>query len=178
MNLAPLVETVRKVAWVCRPDDAPSASARDLVSDLANRWNRPGDATLYLSSDAGLALIESGRHPEDMRQASHLLRLELRLPRALDLRRPAVRSVLGLPAGDWWILDRDRTCDLATRLRSSGACEGLLVPSAGALDQPDRWNAVVFADDREATGRIVSHPRRAGAVTLDGGALPTATAPA
>lgn len=172
MSLAQLVEPVGKVAWVCRPEDAPFKTAMDLVSDRPNRWNGQGDATLYLSSDAGLALIESGRHPEDLTRAAHLLRVELRLRRALDLRRAAVRSELELPVEDSWILDRDRTRSLATRLRASGVCDGLLVPSAGALDHPDRWNAVVFADDPAGVGSLVGDPRRAGTVNLDAAAVP------
>jgi len=102
---------------VCRPGGAPSDSALDLISDRPNRWNDLEEPTLYVSGDAGLALIESGRHPEALKAASHLLRVELRLPRTLDLRQPAVRSALDLPVGDRWILDRYRTRSVAGRLR-------------------------------------------------------------
>ncbi len=174
MSLARLVEPVRKVAWVCRPADAPFDAVGNLVSDRPNRWSREGEATIYLSSDAGLALIESGRHPEDLNGASHLLCLELSLRRVLDLRNPAVRSALDLPAGDRWIFDKERTVALATRLRTSGVCDALLVPSAGALDQADRWNAVVFADDRDALERWMDAPRIAGTIILGPASLPTA----
>jgi RES domain-containing protein len=172
MGLEQLVERVRKVAWVCRPDDLPQASASDLRSDRPNRWNGEGQPTIYLSGDPGLALIEAGRHPEDLKRASHLLRLDLRLPRALDLRRPPVRGELELPAGDWWVLDRERTQAISERIRASGVCDGLLVPSAGALDQEDRWNAVVFAEDERAVGQLIGDPRPAGTVLLDVGAIP------
>ncbi len=172
MVLAELVEPVRGVAWVCRPDDLPRASALDLRSDRPNRWNDEGQQTIYLSGDPGLALIEIGRHPQDLKRASHLLRLDLRLPRALDLRRPPVRAELELPAGDWWILDHDRTRDVAERIRTSGACDGFLVPSAGALDGKERWNAVVFADDEGAVRHRLSDPRPAGTILLDAGAVP------
>jgi RES domain-containing protein len=172
MGLAQLVEPVRKVAWVCRPDDLPRTSVLDLRSDRPNRWNEEGQQTIYLSGDPALALIEIGRHPEDLKRASHLLRLDLRLRRALDLRRPPVRAELELPAGDWWILDRDRTRSVAERIRTSGECDGLLVPSAGALDQEDRWNAVVFADDGLAVDHLLGDPRPAGNVLLDDAAVP------
>jgi hypothetical protein len=172
MGLAQLVERARSIAWVCRPDDLPMASALDLRSDRCNRWNNEGEPTIYLSSDPGLALIESGRHPEDLQRASHVLRVDLRLPRALDLARPAVRAELGLPAGDWWVLDQDRTRAVASRVRTSGACDGLFVPSAGALDQEGRWNAVVFADDPIVVGDLLGDPRPAGALILDVSAIP------
>jgi len=171
MGLAQLVEPVRKAAWVCRPDDLPRASALDLRSDRPNRWNGEGQQTIYLSGDAGLALIETGRHLEDLKGASHLLRLDLRLRRALDLRRPPVRAELDLPAGDWWVLDRDRTRAVAERIRTSGACDGLLVPSVGALDQEERWNAVVFADDALGVAHLLGDPRPAGTVVLDAPAV-------
>lgn len=172
MGVAQLVEPVRKVAWVCRPGDLPWASALDLRSDRRNRWNDEGQPTIYLSSDAGLALIESGRHPEDLKSRSNLLRVDLRLRRALDLRRPGVRAELELPAGDWWVLDRERTRTIAARLREEGAFDGLLVPSAGALDQEQRWNAVVFADHATAVAEVLSDPQPAGTVTLDASAMP------
>lgn len=166
MGLAQLTEPARKVVWVCRPDDAPLASAFDLASDRPNRWNGEGETTIYVSGDPGLALIESGRHPEDLKEASRVLRLELRLRRALDLRRSAVRAELGLPAGDWWVLDRDRTRDAARHLRMSGECDGLIVPSAGALDQADRWNAVVFVDDPDGVDSMLASPKPAGTIRL------------
>lgn len=172
MGLAELVEPVRKVAWVCRPDDLPSTAALDLRSDRPNRWNDEGEPTIYVSGDPGLALIESGRHPEDLERTSQLLRVELRLRAALDLRRHAVRIELELPAGDWWVLDRDRTRAVAKQVRSSGACDGMLVPSAGALDQDERWNAVVFADDAAAVARLLGDPRPAGSVILEAPAIP------
>lgn len=172
MGLEQLVELVRKAGWACRPDDLPWASAPDLRSDRPNRWNGQGESTIYLSGDPGLALIEAGRHPEDLGRRSHLLRVDLRLRRALDLRRPAVRAELELPAGDWWVLDQERTRAVAGRLRRSGACDGLLVPSAGALDQEERWNAVVFADDPGAVAHLLGGPRLAGALVLEAPAIP------
>lgn len=171
MGLAQLVEPARKIAWVCRHDDQRSAAALDLRSDRPNRWNDEGEPTIYVSGDPGLALIESGRHPEDLRRTSQLLRVDLRLRAALDLRHPAVRIELELPAGDWWVLDRDRTRAVAKQVRSSGACDGMLVPSAGALDQDERWNAVVFADDPAAVAILLGDPRPAGSVILEAPAI-------
>jgi RES domain-containing protein len=173
MDLAQLVEPARRMTWVCRPQGVPSASALDLRSDRSNRWNAEAEPTVYLSGDPGLALIESGRHPEDLQPTSHLLRVELRLMRALDLRRQAVRAELRLPTDDDWILDRDRTRAIAGQVRRTGACDGLLVPSAGALDQEQRWNAVVFADDPATIAELVGDPQRCGTVCLDASSTPS-----
>ena len=137
------------------------------MSDRTNRWNAEGEPTIYLSGDGGLALIEAGRHPDDLGVSSRLFRVDLRLPRVLDIRRPAVRAALDLPEDPAWILDRGRTHAVATRLRGSGACDALLVPAAGALDQLDRWNAVIFADDRDAVARWLSQPTPAGILVFD-----------
>lgn len=167
MNVEDLVEPVDGVAWACRSQDAPSATALDLISDRANRWNAEGEATIYLSGDAALALMEAGRHPEDLQASSRLFRVELRLRRALDIRRGDVRTALDVPADPAWILDRGRTRALARRVRDLGACDGLLVPSAGALDLAERWNAVVFADDRDGVPRLMGDPHPAGVLVFE-----------
>jgi hypothetical protein len=167
MDLVRLVEPARRMTWVCRPDDVPRTSALDLRSDRPNRWNGEGEPTIYLSGDPGLALIESGRHPDDLQQTSHLLRVELRLLRALDLRRHAVREALNLPLDNEWILDRDRTRAIAGQVRRTGACDGLLAPSAGALDQGQRWNAVVFADDAATIDDVLGDLQPCGTVSID-----------
>jgi RES domain-containing protein len=171
MNLARFAEPLRATAWICRPVDARCASALDLISDRPNRWNDEGEPTIYVSGDAALALIESGRHPEDLPGTSQLLRVELRLDRLIDLRRPEVRGAVDLPRDLLWVLDPERTRALGGRLRRSGVVDGLLVPSAGALDQEDRWNAVVFADDRDGVVARVGDPRPAGMLAVEEAAL-------
>ena len=167
VSLADLVEPLRATAWACRAEEMPRGSALDLISDKPNRWNAEGEPTIYVCSDAALALVEMGRHPEDLKERSHLLRLDVRLDRVIDLRRPAVRATLGVPAGEAWVLDHGRTRELAVRVRGTGACDGLIVPSAGALDQDDRWNAVIFANDGQVVPGRVGDPRHAGTLLLD-----------
>ena len=166
-RLADLVEPLHTTAWVCRADDMPRDSAFDLISDKSNRWNAEGEPTIYVSCDAALALVEMGRHPEDLKESSHLLRLDIRLDRALDLRRPAVRAALEVPADDGWVLREDRTAKLAGRVRRIGQFDGLIVPSAGALDHDDRWNAVIFADGRDAVAGRIGDPQPAGTIVLE-----------
>jgi RES domain-containing protein len=165
-DLTSLIKPVRATTWSCRGDELPSSSAVDLISDRPNRWNAEGVPTIYLSGDPALALVESGRHPDDLEGHSQLVSVDLDLPRAVDLRDGSVREALGLPEGLDWILDRDRTRAVAQSIRSSGGADGLLVPSAGALDQPERWNAVVFADDRERVGAWLGAPRPTGEVRV------------
>jgi RES domain-containing protein len=152
-------------AWACRGEGLPAGTAADLISDKANRWNAEGEPTIYLSGDPALALVECGRHPDDLTDRTRLLEVEMRLSAAIDLRERGVRADLELPDELTWVLDRERTRRIATALRRDG-CEALIVPSAGALDQPERWNAVLFADDREATSSVISAPQEIGTLTL------------
>jgi RES domain-containing protein len=156
----------RAPAWSCREDGLPAASALDLISDRPNRWNGEGEPTIYLSGDAALALIEAGRHPDDLKTRSRLIQVDLHLPRAVDLREQAVRTALELPDGLGWVLDRERTRRIAQVLRRSRNYDGLLVPSAGALDQAERWNAVLFADDRGRVAGLVERFRHSGEVAI------------
>ena len=165
-DLASLARPLRATTWSCRGDELPSSTAIDLISDKPNRWNAEGEPTIYLSGDPALALVESGRHPDDMEAHARLVEVDLALARMLDLRDDDVRRALDLPDDPGWILDRDRTRSVARAIRISGAADGMLVPSAGALDQPDRWNAVVFADDGAGVTASLASPRPAGEIRI------------
>lgn len=154
----------RSKAWASRGESLPSACAVDLISDRANRWNVDGEPTVYLSGDPALALIEAGRHPDDLEDRARLIEAEVRIALAVDLRDPDVRRSLDLPDDPFWILDRARTRAAAQALRHSGVCDALLVPSVGALDQPERWNLVVFADDRGALAAMVTVVGEVGSI--------------
>ena len=95
-----------------------------------------------------------------------LIEVDVRIPLAVDLRDPDVRAALSLPDDLEWVLDRERTREIAQSLRHSGLCDALLVPSAGAPDQPERFNLVLFADDRARAVRIVADLRVVGEVTV------------
>ena len=161
-----LAKPLRAHAWACRSDDLPSSAAEDLISDKPNRWNVEGEPTVYLSGAPGLALIESGRHAEDLAGESYLFEVDMRIPLVVDLRDARVRRLLGLPPDATWVLDRDQTRAAASALRHSGMCDALLVPGAGTIDQPDQWNAVIWADDRRTVGRMISDPVRVGTISL------------
>jgi RES domain-containing protein len=130
----------------CTGPVSPTLDVAELTSTDANRWSREGEPTIYLAGDPGVALAELGRHWGEQRGEIAVWSLDLTLEAAADLRDPATWATLGVPDDPTWILDKDRCRALASRLRSDGAHDGLIVPSAAFLDDVSRWNAVVFVD--------------------------------
>ena len=114
-----------------------------------DRWNRPGEPTIYLALDPGVALAEVGRHMNDQ-EGTHgcqlLVGLEVRVDGLVDLRDAAVRRALGIEGGPAAFLDRQRCREIAGRLRQLPDCRGILAPSMALIDQPARGNLVVFAE--------------------------------
>lgn len=161
-----LTTSLRGRGWVGRSDSLATSSTFDLISDAPNRWNAGGEPTIYVSGDPGLALVECGRHPTDLENGLRLYEVDLRVPRALDLRDARVVRALSLPTDVYWVFDRDRTNRISRSLRDSGSCDALIVPSAGALDGRDRWNIVVFAEDRSRVAAMVADLRPIGALRL------------
>ena len=164
-----LTTSLQGQGWVCRTANLPHESTLDLISDKPNRWNAEDEPTIYVSGDPGLALVESGRHPSDLEDGLRIFDMQLRIPKALDLRDGRVRAALSLPDDLHWILDRGRTVELGQSLREAGAYDALIVPSAGALDSPERYNVVVFADDRSRIPELVAELRPAGELRLSVG---------
>lgn len=163
---SPLARALRGRAWVCRDESLPSNTVLDLISDKSNRWNGEGEPTLYFSGDPALALVECARHPDALNERSRVLEVDVRIPRTVDLRDLGVRAALSLPDDLGWILDRERTQGVSRHLRDPGICDAIIVPSAGALDQDDRYNLVVFADDPERVQGMVARLRPVGELRL------------
>ena len=123
----------------------PVLGAEDLVTTDGNRWSQVGEPTVYLAGDPSLALAEFARHaPSKGAPEGVIWTVTVRLVAAVDLRDRARADGLGDGQGRW--LDRGWCRSIAARLRASGACDGLVVPSAAMLDRPERWNLVVFVD--------------------------------
>jgi RES domain-containing protein len=117
------------------------------VTTDGNRWSAPGEPTIYLASDLGVALAEFARHaPTHQPVDGRVWAVELELTSTVDLRRVDVRARLGVGDDPAWFLDRDRCRSLAHKLRTDGAIDGLIVPSVAMLDQDARFNVVVFVD--------------------------------
>ena len=139
---------------VCSGPATDRLEIADLVTTEANRWSGAGEPTLYLAGDMGTALAEVGRHWEPGPGRLCLWHVHLDLRAAVDLRRPDVRSAVGVPDDPRWFLDRGRCRDMAARLRRDGS-DGLIVPSVAFLDDLSRWNAVVFVDQASGLQDVV-----------------------
>lgn len=125
----------------------PVLNAEDMVTTDANRWSQAREPTAYLAGDPALALAEFARHaPRQGDPDGVIWTVEVRLESVVDLRDLEARRTVapGAEPASW--LDRDWCRSIAARLRASGDCDGLVVPSAAMLDRPERWNLVVFVD--------------------------------
>jgi RES domain-containing protein len=119
-----------------------------------NRWNDPGDPTLYVAGDRALAVAEFARHLREGISGSlgpilterALYRLELRLETVLDLREPRVLAALGLRDDVRRFLDIAYARATANFVRRTSAAQALLVPSMAFLDDLARWNLVLFLE--------------------------------
>jgi RES domain-containing protein len=119
-----------------------------------NRWNRAGDPTFYVASDESVALAEFARHFREQEDAAlsplaierALYRLDVQVQALLDLRQPVVRAALGLHGGARRFLDIEVARATASFIRRTTSAEALLVPSIAFLDDPARWNLVLFLE--------------------------------
>lgn len=137
-----LVETAYYAGPAVRKLDPEMMTTTD-----GNRWSAPGEPTIYLASDLGVALAEFARHaPSHHAPDAHVWSVDLRLDAAIDLRRDDVRSRLGVADDPRWFLDPERCRSFAKRVREPHGSDGLIVPSVAMLDETSRWNAVVFVD--------------------------------
>jgi RES domain-containing protein len=138
----------------------PAASPYDVLdfrfAGLAadNRWNARGEPTLYLASDRGVALAEFARHlGEDRRMdpatavvARRVFRLQVTVPRVLDLRDPNFCSALSLKEAPYCFVDKGIARAVAQFLRRTTPAQALIAPSVAFLDDADRFIAVLFLD--------------------------------
>ena len=119
-----------------------------------NRWNDPGDPTFYIAGDRAIALAEFARHLRENFSRSLepaltervLYRLSVQVQSVLDLRSTEVRRTLGLHGGLHQFLDVAYARATANFVRRTSTAEGLLVPSMAFLDDPVRWNLVLFLE--------------------------------
>ena len=126
-----------------------------------NRWNEPGEPTLYLAGDIGVVIAEFGRHfavdnvpalaPVTVTRTVY--RLELVIDRLLDLRDPRTWQALSLANAPFCFADRAVARATARYLRYTTQTQGLLVPSVAFLDQLDRWVLVLFLEKLPADPR-------------------------
>jgi RES domain-containing protein len=168
-DLATLVRPFSAEVWCHAPADRSfdlEALARD--DDGRDRWSVPGLRTTYLAGDRAVALAEYARHASAADpEARFLVRLRARGVAVLDVRRSEVACRLGIE--DLRVmLDREVTRGLTARLRSrSAGWQGLIVPSVAFLDDPQRWNLVLFCERLESLGSFLDSPRTAGRIALE-----------
>ena len=145
----------------------PADSSHDVLDfrlagqSVLNRWNQPGEPTLYLASDRAVVLAEFARHFDENRAPGliaraverSVFRFDLVLDALLDLRDPQLQQELSLRDAPARFLDRAVTRATAEYLRRTTPAQALLVPSIAFLDDPARWLLVLFLDklpaDRE-----------------------------
>ncbi len=134
-----------------------------------NRWNVPGEPTLYLASDVATAVAEFARHfhavgPAELGPqtvARQVYRLELALD-ALDLRDHEVLASLSLAGAPHRFLDRAVARATARFIRTTSRAQAIFLPSMAFLDRPEHWILAHFLE------RLPDDPQRfIAAVTAD-----------
>jgi RES domain-containing protein len=147
----PLLAWDRPLYCHAPAEDAFDPDAMADAGDSSDRWCLPGQPTVYLAADAGVAMAELARHhpPGGQTARRRILRLE---PRAgsvrglVDLRDRAVLQALGAPPEPWRYLNRELARSVADGVRADPRHAGLIVPSMAFLDRGDRCTVVLFAE--------------------------------
>lgn len=158
----------------------PAEGAHD-VRDLrfagrrgAGRWHWQGQRTLYLASDAGVAIGEFARHlavdrggsVTPARRAVYEVRLDV--DRALDLREQSVLAMIGRDDAPACWLDERIARATATFFRDTLDVQALIVPSVAYLDDPGRFNIVAFLENLpERVRTFLPRARRRSTVTVE-----------
>ena len=138
------------------------------------RWHWRGQPTLYLASDAGVAIGEFARHLAVDRGGAvtparrTIYELGVRMDRAIDLRDRAVLRLIGRDDAPGCWLDPRIARAVATFFRDSLDVQALLVPSVVHLDDPGRFNVVGFLENLPATPRtFLPRARRRATVSVE-----------
>jgi RES domain-containing protein len=147
----------------------PAALARP--DDGRDRWGTPGERTVFLASDPGVAVAEYVRHrpANGASEERRIVGLRLNVVNVLDLRNPSIVGLLETVAPQRRLVDREMARAVAAEIRAMGICQGLLVPSMAFLDRPERFNIVIFAEHLgRDVGDLVTDPSDIGRISLDG----------
>lgn len=119
-------------------------------SQSGNRWNLPGQPTLYLASDIDVAWAEWARNlgslTEHLRNSRALYRIAVRLSTLVDVRDDAVARHLHVHHDPNWYFDPTTSRALATEIRLQHAVQGMIVPSIAFPERHDRFNVVLFLE--------------------------------
>jgi RES domain-containing protein len=140
----------------------------------SGRWHWQGQPTLYLASDAAVAVAEFARHLAVHRGGGAfparraVYELGVSLERAVDLRDAAVLRLIGRDdAPECW-LDPRIARAIATFFRDSLDVQGAIVPSVAHLDAPERFNVVCFLENLPDNPRtFLPRARRRSTVSVE-----------
>jgi RES domain-containing protein len=160
------------------PADSPFGplEGRLAAGSRFNRWNDAGEPTLYFAGDYGVPIAEFGRHFRELRlfdvgergRIRRLYEVKLSLKRVFDLRQPAAMLALALSNAPACFLDFTVAQATARFLRHGLGVQAAMVPSMAILDDPARWNLVLFLDRLDGPlDEVVSAVTDAGTFRLD-----------
>lgn len=137
--------------------DVYDFSRAGLATD--NRWNIPGESTLYLASEKDVALGEWSRHLQIDRSVGlvkkvkrrKVYRFEVKLTSTINLCDRHVWEVLSLQLdAPNCFLNKDTARAIAGFIRHTTQVEAIFVPSVVFLDRLDKWVLVVFLEKLSA----------------------------
>ncbi len=138
------------------------------------RWHWRGQPTLYLASDAGVAIGEFARHLAVDRGGGivparrTIYELGVRVDRAIDLREAEVLRLIGRDDAPGCWLDPRIARAVATFFRDSLGVQALLAPSVVHLDDPVRFNVVGFLENLpDAPRSFLPRARRRATVSVE-----------
>ncbi len=150
--------SVNRLVYRAIPDD-PDNDPLDLsfaALSRANRWNRLGEATLYLASDPWVLATEWARHVADeiknpavagQQKPRRIFEIRVNVDLVIDLRNSALAAELSLANHPFCFVEsRDLCQETAAYLRKQTNAQPLIAPAIGLIDQPERWVLVVFTD--------------------------------
>lgn len=155
MAIEPFLQPWSGLAYRHIPADSPYGVLDFRFAGLGttNRWNVPGERTLYLAGDRAVAIAEFARHVRDdygqfarLLPEHRLFRLEIAIDLTLDLRDAALVQQLSLHNAPTGFLDRLVARAVAGFLRATTPAQAILVPSVPFLDDPRRCLVVCFLD--------------------------------
>ena len=120
---------------------------------IENRWNYPGEPTLYLAGSKPIALGEYSRHYRENRadklvsktQRRRFWRLTVQLKRTIDLCNPEVHA--DFPGAPDCFKEIKTARTVAALFRNVLAVEAIFVPSMAFLDDLSRWCLVLFLEN-------------------------------
>ena len=167
-----LLTSYRGVAFCHAPVDEPVRVDKLVSTDGDDdRWNGPGQPTLYLALDPAVALAELARHLDveaaDDPVRRRVLAFDLDLDGLLDLREAGVRRAIAGPDDVAAFRDRGVARGVAARAREQPGCRGLLVPSMAFLDHEARANLVLFVERLDGdVADVLARQRDAGSLEI------------